>query len=91
MEFPTTDAEIRMYCIESTKSDGKPDVEAAQKMYDFICPPSSSKSKARKKKPRVSLFGLRKRIFYDVLQELEEPEVHVDPLESLFGKPQPKP
>ena len=54
MEYPKTDAEIRIYCLESTKSEElysnhKPDLEAAQKMYNFICPSLSMQGESRKR------------------------------------------
>ena len=49
MEFPQTDSEIRIYCLELSREardlmDGKPDIKKAQEYYDFICPSPSRKA-----------------------------------------------
>ena len=47
MEFPKTDAEIRMYCLELSRDegdfkDGKPNIDRAKQYYEFICPTPST-------------------------------------------------
>ena len=54
MEYPKTDSEIRIYCIEISRRqtsgsflEGEPDMEMAQRYYDFICPSSSRQEEGR--------------------------------------------
>ena len=59
MEYPKTDSEIRIYCIEISRRnpsgsflEGEPDMEKAQMYYDFICPLSSSRQEEGRIPPR---------------------------------------
>lgn len=65
MEFPTTDKQIKMWCLEiaydddfiASKIEGGDRIERAKKVYDFICSYQPSLPSGAQKKPRVSLFS----------------------------------
>ena len=48
-DSPMTDHEIRIYCLEISRGgkdfiEGNPDIELAQKYYDFICATPSTQT-----------------------------------------------
>ena len=65
MEFPTTDKQIKMWCLEiayddnlmASKIEGEDRIKRAERVYDFICSYQPSSPSGEQKKLRVSPFS----------------------------------
>ena len=65
MGFPTTDKQIKMWCLEiayddnlmASKIEGEDRIKRAERAYDFICSYQPSSPSGAQKTPRASLFS----------------------------------
>lgn len=65
MEFPTTDKQIKMWCLEiayddnlmASEIEGEDRIKRAERAYDFICSYQPSSPSGEQKKLRVSPFS----------------------------------